>query len=474
MLRIFVILIVCFFSPIMACAEQGVEYKLSYFQQKKEPTSIDNILNEKFKKIPNSHSLGFENGDYWFKLTVDQYSENSSYVIYVPTHNISKIDLYQVNENQMEFVAHSGNRLQREDLNVDYKFPAFRLEFLETGAYYFKVHFPKEANFPLKIKSENEFFKDALFNQSIIFLYYGTCLMILIVNLFFYWKFRNRIFLYYSIFLFSMTGGMLLYDGTLINLQRIVPLGTYFEFIFRLLECSALILFSVNFLDLKNRTPRFIKLIVLFPLLMVISYLLYSISDNYMFVAVGDVIGISVFLVLWLLGIGIMKKHLYAKFFVLGYALILPVGAFYFFGYGFGWWHVDGEDVIVKMAGWFDMIIFTYALSIRMKVKEDENKEKIKGLKVHIDEIKIALTSTSNEVDPYFIFLKKNDFTSEELTLREIDVLKCLHEGMSNANISEKLFISGNTVKTHIRKIYNKLDIKSRKELTGKMTEFMI
>ena len=169
-----------------------------------------------------------------------------------------------------------------------------------------------------------------------------------------------------------------------------------------------------------------------------------------------------------------MKKHLYAKFFVLGYALILPVGAFYFFGYGFGWWHVDGEDVIVKMAGWFDMIIFTYALSIRMKVKEDENKEKIKGLKVHIDEIKIALTSTSNEVDPYFIFLKKNDFTSEEITLREIDVLKCLHEGMSNANISEKLFISGNTVKTHIRKIYNKLDIKSRKELTGKMTEFMI
>lgn len=52
-----------------------------------------------------------------------------------------------------------------------------------------------------------------------------------------------------------------------------------------------------------------------------------------------------------------------------------------------------------------------------------------------------------------------------QLTEREIEVIHLLFKGLSNKEISKKLFISINTVKYHISKIYEKLDVNSRLQL---------
>lgn len=49
-----------------------------------------------------------------------------------------------------------------------------------------------------------------------------------------------------------------------------------------------------------------------------------------------------------------------------------------------------------------------------------------------------------------------------ELTAREIDVLKLLAQGLSNAEIADQLFISHNTVKTHLKSIFSKLGVEHR------------
>lgn len=53
---------------------------------------------------------------------------------------------------------------------------------------------------------------------------------------------------------------------------------------------------------------------------------------------------------------------------------------------------------------------------------------------------------------------------STELSDRQREVLDCMAAGMSNKMIADKLFISENTVKYHIKNIYLLLEVKDRKE----------
>jgi LuxR family maltose regulon positive regulatory protein len=50
----------------------------------------------------------------------------------------------------------------------------------------------------------------------------------------------------------------------------------------------------------------------------------------------------------------------------------------------------------------------------------------------------------------------------EELSPREMSVLRLLGSELSIAEIGDQLYISRNTVKTHVRGIYRKLDVETR------------
>ncbi|EDL63815.1 response regulator transcription factor [Bacillus sp. SG-1] len=50
----------------------------------------------------------------------------------------------------------------------------------------------------------------------------------------------------------------------------------------------------------------------------------------------------------------------------------------------------------------------------------------------------------------------------EDLTTRELEVLKCLGEGMTNQEISDELFIGVKTTKTHVSNILSKLGVADR------------
>lgn len=53
----------------------------------------------------------------------------------------------------------------------------------------------------------------------------------------------------------------------------------------------------------------------------------------------------------------------------------------------------------------------------------------------------------------------------KSLSVRELDVAKLVAEGLSNREISEKIFVSEGTVKTHIRNILSKLDRSDRTQI---------
>jgi two-component system nitrate/nitrite response regulator NarL len=57
------------------------------------------------------------------------------------------------------------------------------------------------------------------------------------------------------------------------------------------------------------------------------------------------------------------------------------------------------------------------------------------------------------------------------LTDREVEVLRFLSRGLTTAQTGAKMFISENTVKTHIRHILEKLDVSNRAEAVAKATQ---
>jgi ATP/maltotriose-dependent transcriptional regulator MalT len=62
----------------------------------------------------------------------------------------------------------------------------------------------------------------------------------------------------------------------------------------------------------------------------------------------------------------------------------------------------------------------------------------------------------------------RNDDAGHRLTARERELLPLLASGMSNAKLAKTLFISNNTVKTHVRHLLAKLGATNRLEAVAR------
>jgi DNA-binding CsgD family transcriptional regulator len=67
---------------------------------------------------------------------------------------------------------------------------------------------------------------------------------------------------------------------------------------------------------------------------------------------------------------------------------------------------------------------------------------------------------------------KRSVETRDELTAQERRIAQLAREGLSNPEIGARLFLSPRTVEWHLRKVFAKLGIRSRRELANALPSF--
>lgn len=87
---------------------------------------------------------------------------------------------------------------------------------------------------------------------------------------------------------------------------------------------------------------------------------------------------------------------------------------------------------------------------------------------VHIGEAVLAPEMTEH----VFRLMRSGELNFNDLLSdRELDVLRLLARGSTTSQVATDLYISENTVKTHIRHIFEKLEVNNRAEAVAKATQ---
>ena len=114
--------------------------------------------------------------------------------------------------------------------------------------------------------------------------------------------------------------------------------------------------------------------------------------------------------------------------------------------------------ISISVLGWFR------AYKQQKIIQENEIRHQ---LNIYIKEIELLknnnnVISDLNNAEPIIV-------NNSQLSERELEVLNELSGGKTNKEISETLFVSVNTVKTHLKNIYEKLDVKNRTQAVKKV-----
>ena len=405
----------------------------------------DEIVERDFQQISSGYTNGLHQGVYWLKVNP---SGESTQVFELRNNRITQVQAY-----------YDGRTIP-----VDFKNRFLTWVLQPESPTYFKILIEKEAYFTYQI-SEQRYFQNKTIREAIFLgLFYGFALMVFLLNLNLYLNFKDPTIIYYCCFLFFIIAVFAYRDGFV----EILGFSKWFKEIsepsVHAIGGIAGAVFASSFIGLNRHYPILVRSYYFSILPFLICIIGYHVTDNYLFFLGVDLLCLFIFGSSWLAALLLSKAHRHAVIFRISYFFILGAATmFYLFpALGIDWFEIEQKHL--KWSGYVEMIVITYAVIYRIKILKKRQVRMRQEMQDYLSEINY-LSEELERVQSG----EKSIFVEYDLTAREAEILERIAKGDSNKKIAEELFISINTVKFHVKKIYEKLDVSNRKQAFQKV-----
>jgi len=330
-----------------------------------------------------------------------------------------------------------------------------------------------------EVKEITQFEKDRLGYLIFIVFVMGVLLVLWAYNISLYIRLKENGHLFYSLFAFFILimfayiegiGPLYIWSSVPWVLPYVEPLSLG-------VAAFGICRYSIWLLSSKGRQS------ILEKLLSICSYSALSLVPITFFIPailaslIANILTTVCVLLILSYGISrIISKNRYAKYFVFGWSIfMLAALGRNLFNSG----AIDYNPIfdILNYAGVIiEALVFTWLISKRIKEAEVElalTKEELEVLSNQLDHLTDRLKTSSEDeslgdIEQFVSKLDLQNYLIDPLSKREEEVLKELATGLTYQQIADKLFISKNTVKSHVIKIYEKLDVKNRTEALNK------
>lgn len=405
--------------------------------------TIESVQSKEGTLFNNQINQGLHSGVYWVHLQ----ALNKEYTLVLGNHRIDELTAFSEN-NLLEF-------------EKDTRYPTLHLPVQKSV--WLRINCKAEVSIPFQFYPTHTFKTRQVTSFLWIGIYFGFALMVFLLNLFFFQSFKDSTFLFYSFFLLAVSLSLFAKDG----LWNLLHFQASFIPLFEVLSHMGVIVFGALFasyyLNLRTHFGKSIWLIHSVGILSLCAYLSFQITQQFLWFALGDLFNIITLGLYWLSSIYLFYRSNYYKYFAIAYSFLLFLGLCYFVAPLFNFWSFLVNPTLIKLSGVFEMLVLTHAITYRINQLSSEYRSLEKALTHYLKEVN-ELTTQLDRLKQG----KENAFSYAHLSAREIDIVTLLSQGLINKEIAQRLNISVNTVKFHVKNVYSKLKISSRKEIVAK------
>ena len=428
----FKVLLIFLFFVVSTFSQSDVYY----FKDASSSFSYKDIDKVEFKHLEKDILEEKSGATFWFKIPA-----NKTYLSYI----FRIISIRATN-------AKAYQNLREIKKLKNQRYSSFK--FSREAPIYIKVSSNFSAYFPVELNTE----EDAAFKEKVQLLidgfYYGVAFLVILFSLNYFYFFRDNSFLYHAILLASLTFSFILSDGILhlFNVDE-----KYIQFLI-LLNFTVLAYFASKFAN------SFLLLDIYYPkvkkytytigagiILFVILFLIFK--KNELYITLGVLTAILLF-IYWFLGVLLFKENTHTKLFTFSYVIILFSGIDFFILKNFGISLFETNATNLKIGGFIQIIILSFAVLYREK-----------DLRKYNSLMKKDIIKFSKEIEQLTVQEESIKINLDVLSFREREIFNLIVSSKSNKEIAAEVNISVNTVKFHVKNIYGKLNIKSRKEV---------